>query len=197
MNLITKLLDVARGELGYQEGANNNTKYGAWYGLNYNAWCMMFVHWCFAQAGISLPYKSASCSDMRYWYMTHRPSMWHVSDPQPGDIVIYNGHTGIVEQVYAWGIEAIEGNYSNKVSRVKRNINDCLGFIRPDWPAEKEEELPMYHSIEDVPSWGVEAVTWAINEEILKGTSNADLGLSNDHLKTLVFLHRYHGKFYN
>lgn len=196
MNQIKKLLDIARGELGYREGNNNDTKYGAWYGLNYNPWCMMFVVWCMHEAGVTLPHVSASCSDMRWWYATKRPSMYHVTDPQPGDIVIYDGHTGIVEEVYAWGVVAIEGNYSNKVSRVHRNINDCLGFIRPDWPEDKEAK-PMYHSIEDVPSWGVEAVTWAINAEILKGTSNADLGLTNDHLKTLVYLYRYHVKFHN
>src|SRR6478735_8518792 len=35
----------ARTQLGYVEGRNNNTKYGRWFGLNYNAWCAMFLCW--------------------------------------------------------------------------------------------------------------------------------------------------------
>src|SRR6478609_570389 len=34
-----------RTQLGYVEGRNNNTKYGRWFGLNYNAWCAMFKVW--------------------------------------------------------------------------------------------------------------------------------------------------------
>ncbi len=44
------VIDIAKNEIGYQEGKNNNTKYGKWYGLNNNPWCAMFVSWCFEQA---------------------------------------------------------------------------------------------------------------------------------------------------
>ncbi len=40
------LLDVARGELGYEEGADNYSKYGEWSGNTNAAWCAEFVCWC-------------------------------------------------------------------------------------------------------------------------------------------------------
>ena len=51
-----KLLSIAAGELGTVEApaGSNRTKYGKWYGLDGEPWCMMFVQWCFAQAGMPL-----------------------------------------------------------------------------------------------------------------------------------------------
>lgn len=43
------LLDVARGELGYQEGAHGYTKYGEWAGDPYAQWCAEFLCWCVDQ----------------------------------------------------------------------------------------------------------------------------------------------------
>lgn len=36
-------LDVARQWLGYKEGPNNRSVFGAWYGMDYNPWCAMFT----------------------------------------------------------------------------------------------------------------------------------------------------------
>ena len=54
MATVRELLDIARGELGYKEtpANSNRTKYGAWYGLDGQPWCVMFVEWVFAQAGV-------------------------------------------------------------------------------------------------------------------------------------------------
>lgn len=48
-DFVEKLLDIARGELGYTEGANNFTKYGVWSGDPNAAWCAEFVCWCVDQ----------------------------------------------------------------------------------------------------------------------------------------------------
>lgn len=48
-DFVEALLDVARGELGYTEGANNFTKYGVWSGDPNAAWCAEFVCWCVDQ----------------------------------------------------------------------------------------------------------------------------------------------------
>ena len=45
-DFVRQLLDVAIGELGYEEGANNLTKYGQWKGDPNAAWCAEFVCWC-------------------------------------------------------------------------------------------------------------------------------------------------------
>jgi hypothetical protein len=53
------------------------------------------------------------------------------SGAKPGDIIIYNGHTGIVEKVGAGGeITAIEGNTSNGVYRRENRQGVALGFVR-------------------------------------------------------------------
>ncbi len=51
---IEALISVACGEFGYA-AQGGWTKYGQWFapGLEYAAWCAMFVSWCAAQAGIS------------------------------------------------------------------------------------------------------------------------------------------------
>ena len=69
------VLQIAVGELGVMElpSGSNRTKYGSWYGLDGQPWCMMFVQWCYAQAGKPLPCKTASCSALLKWYRENRP----------------------------------------------------------------------------------------------------------------------------
>ncbi|MBQ6563457.1 MAG: CHAP domain-containing protein [Clostridia bacterium] len=43
---IVHLLDIARNELGYIEGAHGYTKYGEWSGDPYSQWCAEFLCWC-------------------------------------------------------------------------------------------------------------------------------------------------------
>ena len=145
------VLEIACGELGTKESpANSNkTKYGKWYGFDGNPWCMMFVQWCFHQAGMALPFKSASCSGLLNWYKANRPKSV-VKTSQPGDIVIYNfGHTDIVESVGSGTITAIEGNTSpgeagsqsngGMVCRRVRKTSLATAYIRPDY--EEEDDM--------------------------------------------------------
>ena len=75
-------------------------------------WCMAFVQWCFAQAGQTLPCKTASCSALLNFYRQNFPECVKAK-PNAGDIVIYTfGHTGIVESVSSGEFTAIEGNTS-------------------------------------------------------------------------------------
>lgn len=147
------VLKIAAGELGTTErpANSNRTKYGAWYGLDGNPWCMMFVQWCFAQAGLTLPHRTASCSDMLSWYRKYHPERV-VTVPQPRDIIIYNfGHTGIVESVAASTITAIEGNTSageagsqsngGGVFRRKRSKTLVTAYIRAFDDLDKEDNM--------------------------------------------------------
>lgn len=47
--LMELALEAALGEVGYQEGAGNHTKYGAWYGLDGQPWCAMLCSWAAEQ----------------------------------------------------------------------------------------------------------------------------------------------------
>lgn len=48
-SFVEKLLGVAREELGYTEGPDNQSKYGSWAGDAHAAWCAEFVCWCVDQ----------------------------------------------------------------------------------------------------------------------------------------------------
>lgn len=146
-----KVLAIARGELGTKESpANSNrVKYNTWYygrevsGSAY-PWCMAFVQWCFAQAGIPLPLRTASCGALMS--AARKAGQWVTKDYRPGDVAIYDfpggaatDHTGIIEKVTLTGVTAIEGNTSQAgsqsnggmVCRKTRPYSLIVGVVRP------------------------------------------------------------------
>ena len=152
-----QVLKVARGELGYTESpaGSNRTKYGKWFGLDGQPWCMMFVQWCFRQAGGQdlLPALTASCGALMR--AAQAKGCWLTGGYQPGDVVIYDfpgnnvktDHCGIVEQLAGGGIMAIEGNTGSgndadggQVQRRVRSNKVILGAFRPDYDIEEKED---------------------------------------------------------
>lgn len=147
MATVKQLLDIARGELGTTESpANSNrTKYGVWYGLNGQPWCVIFVEWVFAQAGVKLPIETASCTILMN--AAKSAGNWVTSDYRPGDVVIYDwggdkrpDHCGIVEAIGGSSIIAIEGNTAigndsdgGEVMRRTRTPWQVLGAVRPKY----------------------------------------------------------------
>ena len=150
------ILRVARGELGYKESpaGSNKTKYGAWFGLNGQPWCMMFVQWCFRQAGAQdlLPALTASCGALMR--AAQARGQWITGGYQPGDVVIYDfpgnnvktDHCGIVITPLTDGIRAIEGNTAvgddsngGEVMERTRPERFILGAYRPDYDEEEED----------------------------------------------------------
>ena len=155
-----KVLAVARGELGNTESpaGSNRTKYGKWFGLDGNPWCMMFVMWCFSQAGALglLPKRTASCGDLMR--AAKAAGCWVTEDYRPGDVVIYDfpggaatDHTGIIESVTASGVVAIEGNTSQagsqsnggQVCRKSRKYNLIVGAVRPRFEEDDDLNIDM------------------------------------------------------
>ena len=148
------VIDAAKGELGYQETGNNDTKYGKWYGLNNQPWCAMFVSWCFAQAGLSQGIAAqtkkgfASCDAGLKWF-AKRNKIVPVGQAQAGDIVFFQfdadaqaDHVGIVikndGKKYLWCIEGntsgdTKGSQSNGdgVYTKKRAYSLVMGVARP------------------------------------------------------------------
>lgn len=154
------VLSVAEKEIGYVEGSGNRTKYGKAYGMDGVYWCMIFVWWCFAQAGASALFygggKCASCSQLMNWAKQH--NRWVTKDYKAGDVLIYDfpgnsvktDHTGICESWDGYYATAIEGNTSatgagsqnngDVVARKRRPKAHILGAYRPDY----EEETMSY-----------------------------------------------------
>ena len=119
-----KIVEIARKEIGTTEVPlnSNKTKYGVWFGLDGVHWCAIFVSWVYATAGKPIAWGGyrngyAGCQTA---YAYFKKNLLLVTDPQPGDIVLFdwNGdkrydHTGIfVEWISKDKFKSIEGNTS-------------------------------------------------------------------------------------
>ena len=132
----SKIIQIAAAEIGYKESGSNYTKYGKAYGMDGVAWCAIFVWWVFNQAGLShLLKKTPSCPTLMSWFKNQ--GRFYTSNPQPGDIMFFNGnggsspqHVGIVESVSGNIPTCVEGNTSNMVKRLKRS-SGVIGYGRP------------------------------------------------------------------
>ena len=137
-----KVIQVAKSQIGYLEKSSNSqlddftanagranyTKYARDYkgfaGEDYQgqAWCDMFVDWCFVKA-----YGVDKARDLLGGFDAYTPAsaqyfkargQWHTSDPQPGDVVFFENsqrinHTGIVTEVKDGRVHTVEGNTSS------------------------------------------------------------------------------------
>jgi hypothetical protein len=150
-----RALDAAVADIGYKESPanSNNTRYGDWYGQNYQPWCAMAVtYWYEVDAGGSPSFAKGNAyaycpyvvSDAR----SQRNGLSVTQSPTAGDLVVYDwawdgtfDHIGLFE---AWAqgssstFTAIEGNtgpadYSNggEVLRCTRRVPDqATVFVR-------------------------------------------------------------------
>lgn len=84
-----ELIEIARKEIGYQEGPNNDTKFGKEYGMNHVSWCMIFI-WCIFKAGgvADKIHKTASVKELEAW-ATKKGYIVPVTEIRPGDIVTF------------------------------------------------------------------------------------------------------------
>ena len=154
---VDKLLSIARAEIGVAEDplGSNHIKYNADYYTQKHGypvdpsgdaypWCMVFVWWCFWQAGLSdLFYgggTTASCTTLMRW--AQREGRFFMGDYKAGDVMLYQfdedsmaDHTGIYTgQVDGRGrYLVIEGNHNNRVEMVARSDSELWGAFRADW----------------------------------------------------------------
>jgi CHAP domain len=127
MSTATDALKLAKGELGYEESpaGSNHTKFGQWYGMDYQPWCAMFVTWCAVRAGSKALKQGARYSYVPYIEQDAKAGvngLWDVvkTEGKPGDIITFdwdgNGsgnHVGFVELNLGGGnYQTIEGNTS-------------------------------------------------------------------------------------
>ena len=149
------ILDRAKFELGYTEKNDNETKYGAWYGINGQPWCAIFVSWCYHKAGlvdkVAAETKKgfASCDAGLKWF-AKKGKIVPVGEAKEGDIVFFQfdndaqpDHVGIVAKNMKRlkALRTIEGNTSpsNKGSQSngggvyekKRSYATVMAVVRP------------------------------------------------------------------
>ena len=210
---------LAATQVGISESPpnSNNVRYNTWYygrevsGGSY-PWCMVFVQWVFAQLGVALPQRTASCGAlMRAAQMS---GQWVTEDYRPGDVVIYDfpggaatDHCGIVESVTDSGVVAIEGNTGSgsdadggQVQRRSRAWSVIVGAVRAkDLMEEVTSEVEdRFNTVAGCPSWAQATVDKLVALGYLTGSSGkvddqgrpADLDLSRDMLRILVICDR-------
>ena len=156
MNEREAIVAKAVSQIGYKEKGNNDTIYGAWYGMNYQPWCMMFISWCAAQCGIStgtIPKLAYVPYCMDFYQKQGRYKAKGTYRPEAGDLILYgsNSHIGIVEKVQGNTVFTIEGNTSangnssngDGVYRRSRALSDSWikGYCLPDYKEEEEVEI--------------------------------------------------------
>lgn len=206
------VLELARGEIGYCESpaGSNKTKYGIWFGLNGQPWCMLFLQWLFHQADAAalLPVKTASCGTMMR--AAQAAGLWVTGGYRPGDLVIYDfpggaatDHCGIVETAEAETLTAIEGNTAEgndanggMVMRRSRSLRLVAGAVRPRYEEEEEETVVRYAHLSDIPAKFRPVIEALMNAGVIQGDGSDPAGngdvidLSHDQVRLLVFAYR-------
>lgn len=162
MATAAEFVACANAQVGYTEhpADSNRTKFGAWYGIDGEPWCDMFVSWVANEVGALgevgkyayCPYHAAFFQSRGQYHPAHEDGF----TPQAGDVVFFGRkatavHVGIVRGVTADGgaVLTIEGNTSvsdddngGAVMLRTRTYGDpggawgILGFGRPAWDKE-------------------------------------------------------------
>jgi CHAP domain len=138
-----RIVAAAAGEVGQAEqppGSNDSPRIAMYRSATAGApgpgpWCAYFVSWACKQAGVPLMdhgQGSGSVDAIYAWAQQsgrgHAVSSGYV--PKPGDLIVFNQHIGIVENVLPGGqIQTIEGNSSDRVSRRTHPRGDAIGFV--------------------------------------------------------------------
>src|SRR2546423_1849648 len=138
------IVAAAAGEVGQAEqppGSNDSPRIAMYRSATAGSpgpgpWCAYFVSWAAKQAGGPLGDHGqgfGSVDALDSWGQ-HAGRAQPVSSgyvPRPGDLIVFNQHIGIVENVLPGGqIQTIEGNSSDRVSRRTHSRTDAIGFVR-------------------------------------------------------------------
>ena len=147
------VLNVARSQIGFHEGANNENPYGDWYGIPSAPYCAMGLSWCFAQVGLShliaaQTQKGFSYNPVALHWFQMQGMVVNKMSMTTGDLVFYdwNGdgvadHVELCEAASPGGFTTIAFNTGNPNDptqtgcwRVHRNwlfviINDLTPFF--------------------------------------------------------------------
>ncbi len=162
MSTATKVLNIARSQLGYRAPSGYRSKYNRWYGM-YGSWCDMFMSWVGVQANArDVIGKAAYTPSHAAWFKAQ--GRWGHT-PKRGAIVFFNWpndgvnriqHVGIVESVRRDGrIVTIEGNTSNGIYgsqsqgagvwRRVRATNTVVGYGYPNYKSERDVKAVAAH----------------------------------------------------
>jgi hypothetical protein len=138
------ILNLVRGEVGVAEqppGSNDSARIAqyrqATAGSGVGPWCAYFTSWAAREAGVPLGDAGQGFGRVDdVWAWAERSGKAIPASggqPQPGDLIVWDEHIGIVESVGADGaISTIEGNSSDSVARRDYGADGggAIGYVR-------------------------------------------------------------------
>src|SRR3954447_2180406 len=138
------ILNAVRGEVGVAEqppGSNDGPRIAqyrqATAGSGVGPWCAYFASWAARQAGVPLGDAGQGLGrvdDVYAWAQrTGKAIPAGQGTPQPGDLIVWDEHIGVVDSVAADGsIHTIEGNSSDRVSQRTYGPDGggAIGYVR-------------------------------------------------------------------
>jgi len=154
MSTAQDVLNVARSQLGFHAGAQDENPYGDWYGIKNAPYCAMGVSWCFAQVGLSHLVAAQTVKGFAYnpaalpWFQ-RQGLVVNKYQAQAGDLVFYDwnndgvvDHVEMIEAASPDGITTIgfnTGNPNDAVHesgcwRVHRPYLFIAAIVRPKYP---------------------------------------------------------------
>jgi len=138
------IVAAASAEVGQAEmppGSNDSPRIAQYRAATAGApgpgpWCAYFTSWACRQAGVPVGDHGEGFGSVDALYAWAQRSGRAAPSgsgyvPRPGDLIVFNQHIGIVENVLPDGqIQTIEGNSSDRVSRRTHPPGDAIGFVR-------------------------------------------------------------------
>jgi hypothetical protein len=139
------MVNLARAEIGVAEqppGSNDSPRIAQFRQATAGApgpgpWCAYFVSWAAREAGVPIGDAGQGfgrVDDVWAWGQRAGKAIPAGSgQPQPGDLIVWDEHIGIVESVGADGsIHTIEGNSSDQVAQRSYGADGggAIGYVR-------------------------------------------------------------------
>jgi hypothetical protein len=139
------VLNAVRAEVGVAEqppGSNDSPRIAqyrqATAGSGVGPWCAYFTSWAAREAGAPLGENGQGfgrVDDVYAWAQRAGKAVPNGPGviPQPGDLIVWDEHIGVVESVGADGtVNTIEGNSSDQVARrtYAPGSRDAIGYVR-------------------------------------------------------------------
>lgn len=137
------MVALAQGEVGQAEfppGSNDSPRIATYReataGSGVGPWCAYFTSWLAQQAGTPLGDSGQGfgrVDDVYAWAQRTGRAVPNGPGavPRPGDLIVWDEHIGMVEQVLPDGrIQTIEGNSSDQVKRNVHEAGSALGYVR-------------------------------------------------------------------
>lgn len=139
VNLVSKEIGVKEQPMGSNDSPRIAQYRQATAGSGVGPWCAYFTSWAAREAGVPLGDNGQGfgrVDDVYAWAQKAGKAVPNTSGdvkPQPGDLIVWDEHIGVVENVAADGtINTIEGNSSDQVIRrsYAPGARPAIGYVR-------------------------------------------------------------------